>query len=445
MDENAETNTTRAQRANARSAAAAARRTGQRARARAGYGPADAPPGRAEARASSLADIVALVPHRMGFHPRRSLVVVLLDGENHWIATARHDWSPDVPEGAVVAWLLDVAEEAHGFLVGLYGEAEAGRAFLTDLAQALPQLVGGFVVPEPEEPGRVIPATWHGLQSDGWSDHDGEELFGSAMALEEWGAGSVPGLGPQARELHAPGLRQSAAWQRGEAEARDELLLVREWLEASGMGGDEPPGADAAALQAAPRGKGNGAWAPWPADEAEAIAGDDPGSLASVARRGLCSWGFVLDRHGVGDPWWEWNDAERAELVLALRSLPVPGVRDVLLTLTAGGASQADPAEILLGLWEGPVDAGGLLALEEVLESAGGLLPARAKVEALCLLAWIEWARGHGSVAGATLDLANKEWPGHRLTALLRGFIDTGSVPRWLRPSHGGRGGRWDT
>ncbi len=444
MDENSETFTPRMKRGPAESASADAGRTARRAKARAGYGPADAPPSGGAARTSSLADIVALVPHRMGFHPRRSLVVVLLDEESHWIATARHDWSPDVPEGAVVAWLLDVAEEAHAFLVGLYGEADAGRAFLNDLAEALPQLLGGFVVPEPPEPGRVVPPTWFGLQSDGWNEHDGEELFASAAALEEWGAGSVPGQGPQPRELAAPGLRQRAAWQRGEAEAREDLLHVREWLEASGLGGDEPPGADAALILDASRGRGEALGEPWPADEANGIADDEPEWLASVARRGLCSWGFVLDRQEVGDPWWEWNDAERAELVLALRSLPVPGVRDVLLTLVAGGASDADPASILLGLWEGPVDASGLLALEELLEAAGGLLPPRGKVEALCLLAWIEWARGHGSVAGATLELAQKEWPGHRLTTLLRGFIDTGSVPRWLRPSHGGRGGRWD-
>ncbi|MDR2257326.1 MAG: DUF4192 domain-containing protein [Arthrobacter sp.] len=429
----------------------APRRPTQRTtRSVAGYGPSPVDAARERSGVARLADVVALVPHRMGFHPRRSLVAILLDADGEWMATARHDWHPGVPAHALRDWLEDIGEEAHGLIVGLYGEEDAARGFLPELGESVPLVITCYLVPEPAEPGHVVPEHWYSNAGPGWEQHDGAEIFASAAALEEWGAGSVPGTGPAAHALAEPGLRELAAWQAGEREAAAELLALRAWLIANGLeeAVEEPwvHGVGESGGRRAPEaGPGDAAGRPAPGR----CGADDPftegewAEMGAVARRGLCAWGVVLDRQEAGEHWMDWEEWERAELVLALHSLVAPGVRDILLLLTACGGADVEPSEVLLGLWQGPVDGVGLLALEEALESAGGLGSPRLRVEALCLLAWIEWARGHGSVAGATLELAERTWAGHRLTALLRSFIDTGSVPRWLRPSHGGRGARW--
>ena len=49
----------------------------------------------------------------------------------------------------------------------------------------------------------------------------------------------------------------------------------------------------------------------------------------------------------------------------------------------------------------------------------------------LCIAAWLAWALGRGSAAGAMLERALSEEPGHRMAGLLLTFIGSGSLPEW--------------
>ncbi|GAB3558510.1 DUF4192 domain-containing protein [Spelaeicoccus albus] len=50
----------------------------------------------------------------------------------------------------------------------------------------------------------------------------------------------------------------------------------------------------------------------------------------------------------------------------------------------------------------------------------------------LTLLAWIEWCRGQSSTAGRYLDRALSADPEHRLARLMTGFVDNGLLPTWV-------------
>jgi|GEM_PF-2173816 len=361
-----------------------------------GYGPR--PPDGPGLGLGSLAEIVSMVPHQMGFHPRDSLVVILVDGHGRWIATARRDWSPSASAVALAGWVGDVAAEGAGVMLGLYGEAEAARRTVSGLGALEPRVVAGYVVGE---------GAWFALATDGsWDERPLEEIWSAPAQLEAWGAGSAPAARPAAHGLGEPSALFRSLWEEAAAEISAELATM---------------------AKAARAGRGAGA----------------PGAFPEAVRRGLCAWGFVMDRVGERDDVEEWDEWERQELVLAAHALGVRAVRDTLLLVSASGDAAATPGAVMLGEWEGPVDARGLLSLEVLLEAVGPLVPRGLRAEALCLLAWIEWARGHGSVAGATVAAALELVPEHELGRLLARFLDTGTLPRWLRPSKGGLGGDW--
>lgn len=50
----------------------------------------------------------------------------------------------------------------------------------------------------------------------------------------------------------------------------------------------------------------------------------------------------------------------------------------------------------------------------------------------LAVLGWIEWCRGQSSTAGLYLDRALIADPGHRLARLMTGFVDNGLLPTWV-------------
>ncbi|MCW0214225.1 MAG: DUF4192 domain-containing protein [Pseudonocardia sp.] len=103
--------------------------------------------------------------------------------------------------------------------------------------------------------------------------------------------------------------------------------------------------------------------------------------------------------------------------VLALSAaLEEPAVRDIALAACAG--PQAPAAE---QLW-------AVLARET---------PAPEAAEPAALLAVSALLRGDGALANIALDRAERAWPGHRLTLLLRQALDAGMGPtaigQWLR------------
>lgn len=67
----------------------------------------------------------------------------------------------------------------------------------------------------------------------------------------------------------------------------------------------------------------------------------------------------------------------------------------------------------------------------EVLAVAIANAPVHLRPGALCIAAWLAWALGRGSAAGALVDRALADDPGHRMAGLLHAFIGSGALPEW--------------
>lgn len=107
----------------------------------------------------------------------------------------------------------------------------------------------------------------------------------------------------------------------------------------------------------------------------------------------------------------------------------------------------ADPGQdfrdVLVGRYAGVPDWAGMDAafavFSELLAAAagGGTGAAQTDREAaaalLSLLAWIEWARGRGSRAQVYLSRCLEAYPGYRLAELLDELLATGMFPLWAR------------
>jgi hypothetical protein len=58
----------------------------------------------------------------------------------------------------------------------------------------------------------------------------------------------------------------------------------------------------------------------------------------------------------------------------------------------------------------------------------------------LCMLAWLSWALGQGSVAGRYIDEAARIDPGYGMTEVLSTLISNGMMPEWAFVDRGSRG-----
>ena len=71
--------------------------------------------------------------------------------------------------------------------------------------------------------------------------------------------------------------------------------------------------------------------------------------------------------------------------------------------------------------------------------------PVELRAAPLCIAAWLAWALGRGSAAGALVDQAVAVAPGHSMAALLSAFIGSGALPEWAfaeQPDAAGRDDR---
>jgi hypothetical protein len=149
-------------------------------------------------KVSSLDDIVAAVPHLLGFHPQQSLVAVALKPPRDRMAfTARIDLEPEEHDPAIAAYIADVLvrAEAEAAFIFVYTDAPDAdtpdrelprQALVEELQRALPMptrdavlvaagRVWSYLCPEPDccppegrpldpsSPGAVAMAAAHAL------------------------------------------------------------------------------------------------------------------------------------------------------------------------------------------------------------------------------------------------------------------------------------------
>ncbi|GEM_PF-1297117 len=125
--------------------------------------------------------------------------------------------------------------------------------------------------------------------------------------------------------------------------------------------------------------------------------------------------------------------AERQEVHLFRQLVSGRSMDEYVADEHAQGQQADDRAlsELLLGVGPRVPDAERIDASIELLRLVVACAEPEDRVDPYCVLAWLAWARGRGSVAGAYLDRAGEIDPAHGMTDLLGTLIGSGRVPDW--------------
>ncbi|GAA2040061.1 hypothetical protein GCM10009819_26770 [Agromyces tropicus] len=377
-------------------------------------------------RAETAHDFLALVPHLVGYRPARSLVCVAFEGART-VGVVRHDLPDaatiDATAGAILGTLCRMPRVDAAVVVAYVDESFGG---------------GGVPV------RGVIEAIAHRLETAGFAVRDA-----LCVAADGWGSLLDASLPPGGRRMEL--IEGSRAARRARKET------------------GRPPATTAADLVVLPEPR---------ADLAEPIRGvldgldgtsRDDGALedrvgealdAIEAAVGAAADPLVLvERVAAGDA------RSPEELGWLLHLSAQPPIRDAMMLQAAFGPligelaldAAAEPetagvgspahdvapdragaepvddvlARLLLGRSCTRPDPGRVHRSLEVVTLAIGNAPAGRRSGALCIAAWLAWALGRGSAAGALVDLARAETPEHTMAALLERFLGTGALPDW--------------
>lgn len=373
-------------------------------------------------RAAAAHDLLALVPMLAGFRPERSLLCVAFVG-NRTAGVLRHDLPSGADEhdrlvAAVIGTVCRIPD-VDAIVPVVYTDerfAETGRMPRRDLLALVVERAGqaGFLVrdalcqaddgwaslldPDAPETGRPLAM----IESSGALATVPDDV---RLAAADDGSALPPAAPERARAIEAAlaGFRDLDRIEgavAGLARDADPVELVESMVARARRRpldprrtawllhlASRPVMRDAMMLQIA-FGRTVGELAH---DASIAVAGADDG----------CASAALDEEHGLRGP------TTGAEHDL-----------DVLARLIIGSSMlRPEPARV----------ERGLTALREAIAHA----PARDRPGALCIAAWLAWALGRGSVAGAFLDAALEIDPDHTMANLLDEHIGSGALPEW--------------
>lgn len=346
-------------------------------------------------------DFLALVPHLVGFAPRNSLVLVGFRGTRTCGAMRF-----DLPRTQNEVTARRIATSAVGMLSRLPGVDAVVPVVYTD-----------------EEFGDVIPreafmreilrrAEFSGFLArdalcvavDGWASYLDDDYPPGGYGLERiTGSSAVSAAGLPAVD----GLLAGAALPASGVFAAERIALVLRDLRREVI-----------------------------LSEAECL---------------LDRWLFLddLPRHMEGALSVEPREQTEEQIALLVFLLQRPSVRDGVMLLWAfdletgyrvfelnsrfhqGERITADPdGELMLGHGPRP-DPHRIEAAIALLKHVTALAPRSSRPPLLCMLSWLNWALGRGSVAGVFLDLAVAIEPGYGLAEVLATMLHNGILPEW--------------
>jgi hypothetical protein len=151
----------------------------------------------------------------------------------------------------------------------------------------------------------------------------------------------------------------------------------------------------------------------------------------------------------------EWDEAQfRDRGALLLFALQGPPLRDLVMLQWAFGLDLGDAmwdadtcagiearklypdidsvaAERMLGRGPAP-DSERIEAAISLLTTLVSLAADADRPAPLCMLAWLSWARGRGSVAGAHIDEVRALSPDYSMGELLASTFNSGMLPEWI-------------
>ncbi len=431
---------------------------------------------------SGPADILAYIPHSLGFTPQESLVLMTMDSARLG-ATLRLDLPASALDysefAAKVSDILRSDASANGVLMALYTDRAWKRPDSPPyrrLIQQLDRRLSGNGLPIRD--GWVITSSaWreYFCTDTGccpWPGRPLQEITNSTLSAEMVYRGSAyaPTL-EQAVALDLPEPWGKAGDLAAAHRAGYERRLKGQWCGSAQFAGTLHVWETVL--------RGAAAWT----QEAQAGPAEPPAPGAPVHQERSPSDSGASEKAGPGNPEPGFpplrTDPETAGFLLAsLRARPV---RDTLLVMAALGREQALAGAVACHLlepdglhpllpssmetaWEAtapeatsgrPLDAGrsyrevlvgqspqapqwhgmdaAFAVFAELLaaDAADGKADQEASSALLSLMSWIEWARGRGSRAQVLLTRCLGSHPGYRLAELLEELLATGVFPLW--------------
>ncbi len=372
-------------------------------------------------RAGAAHDLLALVPVLAGFRPERSIVCVAFRG-NRSAGVLRYDLPRRAGERPSV---VDTLVATLCRIPGVDAVVPIAYTDATFAARrGLPErLLLSLIVRRAEEAGFIVRDALC-RAADGWGSLLDPEMPGSGHPLAMIDESPVAARAP----LPIPDL--GTAESSGELPQRDHARAEQIAVELAGF-------VDEAHIES--RLDELGAEAD-PVELVEALVRDQPGS--HQARR--LAW-FL---HLASVP------AIRDAMMLQLAFGPVVGIlahddADATAARAARSATTVDDlverdlergeedevsellARLLLGESTTRPDPRRIERALEVLRPLIADAPVDRRVGALCIAAWLAWALGRGSAAGALIDRALDVDPDHSMATLLAAFIGSGALPEW--------------
>jgi len=342
---------------------------------------------------SSYKDILAYVPHALGFHPRNSAVLLLID-DDRLEATLRVDLPPTEHAPDLEIWIGQVCRLLHripnidDIAVVIYVAGNAGGSQVVPLSSLVAKLETALT----HQSIRLRHA-WCRQDSRIWT-------YGTEDGLD---VQDVPALDTNETNLSMV-LAGSAP-------------LDQPW---DGSGVPEWSNAD---------------------DVLQLVGNQDANIMVS-----LDAWHESLSQPAAISTAELHSDPQRAAIHVG--SLQTKLVRDLLPFLAGEGLESA--LDIIFGI---SVDEreGAVAPLADYLLGRGWYAPDWERVDRLwelsrdllgvaqdeprqallCILAWIEWARGRGSMALVLLEQAVLENEKYELAMLLQKLMEHGVMPSW--------------
>ncbi|MBG6109109.1 DUF4192 domain-containing protein [Frigoribacterium sp. CG_9.8] len=361
-------------------------------------------------KANGPADLLAMAPPMVGFLPRNGVVLVAFRGKRT-CGAMRFDLPPcddPVVHKRVVTTIVGMfckLPEVDAAVVIVYTDDEFG------ISNAVPQAAFAELI------GRRLTLSGFELResicqaADGWASYFDPDVPAGGHPLAWIGESTVARTIDSQRGMFPPQASMIDRVPRAEKSQRSRLakrLEAYDKVRASIVRGDGPmPPSVFDAVEDLPH-FAERALA-WDAAELEVN-----GALLAFVLQGppirdliMLQWSFGIE---VGDRLWERDRLD--------------GCADADLE------DLADLGDLMMGIGPRPDPhriEGGIALLLELTSRAEDV----RRPPLLCMLAWLNWALGHGSQAGLHLEEALAIAPGYSMAQLLRSMTGTGILPEW--------------
>lgn len=328
--------------------------------------------------ATSPADILAYVPHALGFAPQESFVFLTMTGKRLG-ATLRIDAPQDadpVQTAAIVQGYLSHDAAADGVLFIAYTDRPTvgGTKPYSDHANAIDALLDAAGMPIKD--GWLVSSeswvTYFCEDEDCCSPHPLEEITDSALSARLVFEGSNPGRGTVADPEFT-----------GDYANLDEIAdIITGWTIT------EP--------------------ADW---------------TAPVMAENRALWQETLGTTPAKDT--------ALQLIAALHT---PAVRDRIIADTISTDDNPETfAAVVIGRYTGIPDWERVDATQELLTELFRFTPPEARAPLFATLGWIHWYKGRSSIAAQYLTKAQDTDPEHTLSQLLTQLVNTGTLPECVK------------